>query len=79
MKTDENVLTVPSKSNKQENFEKNLLFVSISSATDEKAGSGFIGQGRGSTDPDPYQNVTDSQHCLKRLYTGGISESDTVP
>jgi hypothetical protein len=30
------------------------------------AGSGSIGQRHGSTNPDPYQNVTDPQHCLKK-------------
>ncbi len=56
-KTDVNV---PSKSNKQ----KNLLFVGILSAIDEKAGSGSVSQGYGSADLDPYQNVKDQQHCL---------------
>ncbi len=45
-------VNVPSKSNNQNNYEKKHVFA-ISSATDEKA------------DPDPYQNVTDPQHCLR--------------
>jgi hypothetical protein len=27
-------------------------------------GSGFVSQMYGSADPDPYQNVTDPQHCI---------------
>jgi hypothetical protein len=50
------------KSNKQKT-EKKTIFVSILSATDEKS---WI---RVSTSvvryPDPYQNITDPQHCLK--------------
>jgi hypothetical protein len=34
-------------------------------------GSGSGGQSYGSADPDPYQNVTDLQHCLA-LYTGTV-------
>jgi hypothetical protein len=30
-----------------------------------KSGSGSISQRYGSEDPDPHQNVTDPQHCLK--------------
>jgi hypothetical protein len=49
LKTAVNV-TVPSKSKKQK---KNLFFVDILEATEKKE-----------QDSDPYQNVTDPQHCL---------------
>jgi hypothetical protein len=29
--------------------------------------SGSISQGHGSADPDPHQNVMDTQHCFKSL------------
>jgi hypothetical protein len=47
-------VNVPSKSNKQKNFEMT-----------EIAGSGSICQRHGSADPDldPHQNVMDPQHC----------------
>ncbi len=32
-----------------------------------KAGSGSVSQLYGSADPDPYQNVTDLQHCNLRI------------
>jgi hypothetical protein len=47
LKTD---LNVPSKSNKQNNYEKNLVFVGIFSATDEKS-PWYESLG---PDPDPY-------------------------
>jgi hypothetical protein len=56
MKIDVNV---PSKSNKQKNFEKNIFFVGILSGTDEKSS---IRQWNGSADPDPYPNVKDRVH-----------------
>jgi hypothetical protein len=31
-------------------------------------GSGSISQRYGPGDPDPHQNVTDSQHCVKQSY-----------
>jgi hypothetical protein len=40
------------------------FFVGILSATYEKAGSASLSQWYGSTDPDPYENVTDPQHCF---------------
>ncbi len=30
--------------------------------------SGSVSQMYGSADPDPYQNVTEPQHCFKRLW-----------
>jgi hypothetical protein len=33
------------------------------------AGSGSIGQRHGPADPDPYQNVTDPQHCFHRYFS----------
>jgi hypothetical protein len=33
-------------------------------------GSGSISQRYGSGDPDPHQNVTDPQHCLKTIRFG---------
>ncbi len=44
----------------------NLRFVDILTAAEKKAGAGSrsvpVSQWYGSTDPDPYQNVTDPQH-----------------
>jgi len=31
----------------------------------KRAGTGSVGQKYGSEDPDPYQNVTDPEHCFK--------------
>ncbi len=43
---------------------KNFYFVGILSATDEnKQDPDRVNQWYGSPDPDPYENVTDSQHC----------------
>jgi hypothetical protein len=33
--------------------------------------SGSIGQRHGSADPDPYQNVTDQQQCIKVIFPTG--------
>jgi hypothetical protein len=33
------------------------------------AGSGSISQRHGSADPDPHQNVMDTQHCGYGIYT----------
>ncbi len=40
------------------------------------AGSGFgsIGNKHGSADPDPYQNVTDPQHCLPHGIVNGSNK-----
>jgi hypothetical protein len=60
---------VPSKSKKQKNFEKNIVFVGILSAADEKK-----------QDSDPYQNVLDPQHCCfayalpEKIVEGGSEE-----
>jgi hypothetical protein len=61
MKTDVNV---PSKSNKQKFFEKNLVFVGILKATDDKCRIRIstVSLWYGSADPDPYQNVKDPRH-----------------
>jgi hypothetical protein len=57
MKTDKNG---PSKSNKQKTYLKNLFFLSSSQHPLRKKTE--------SANPDPYQNVTDPQHCLKVLF-----------
>jgi hypothetical protein len=62
MKTDGKVPTV---SNKQKQFGKTYgIFVSILKSTEEKfgSGSGFVIHWYAS--PDPYQNVTDLEHCF---------------
>ncbi len=55
--------TVPSKSNKQKNFEKNNFLLTWRSLT-KIAGSGpaSISQRYGFSDPDPCQNFMDPQH-----------------
>jgi hypothetical protein len=35
------------------------------------SGSGSVSQRYGAADPDPYQNVTDPQHCVE-IKTGNI-------
>jgi len=60
--------------NKPKNSEKNY-FVGILKSIDEKAGSRFgsgfesrsgsVSPWYRSADPDPYQNVTDPQHCFR--------------
>jgi hypothetical protein len=62
LKTNVNVLTESIKQNK---FEKlNFLLASCQSLT-KRAGSrsGSVNRVDGSKDPDPYQNVTNSEHC----------------
>ncbi len=44
-------------------IKKRLIFVGVLKVTDEKAGSEFISQRYRSADPDPYQNVSDQEHC----------------
>ncbi len=69
----ENVVHVPSKSNKQKNCLKNLFFVGILGRSVTKiagsgsaSGSGYISQRHGSADPDPdpHQNFMDPQQCI---------------
>jgi hypothetical protein len=69
LKTDVNV---PTKSNEEaKKLEKNLFFVGILKAIEEKCrtGSGSVSQWYRSADPDPdpYQNVTVLQHCIGTL------------
>jgi hypothetical protein len=65
MKTVKTDVNVPSKRNKQKKMLK-IFLVDILSSTDEKtgsgAGSGSVSQWYGSADPDPYQNITDTQN-----------------
>ncbi len=57
MKTD---VYVHSKSNKRKNLKKTYFLLASCQPLTKKAGSGC--QKYGSTDPDPYQNVTDPQN-----------------
>ncbi len=41
-----------------------VLRIRILKATEKITGSGSVSQSYRSADPDPYQNVTDPQHCL---------------
>ncbi len=79
MKTDGNVPIVPSKSNKQENFEKTYFLLASCLPLVKKAGSGSVGQWYGSEDQDPYHNVTDPQHCLKYCTPAASRGSNTFP
>ncbi len=64
-------LNVPSKSNKQKNYENNLFFVGILKVTDEK--SRIRKEPLVSVpDPDPYQNTTDPEHRLVGCRTVNI-------
>jgi hypothetical protein len=58
-------LNIFSKSNKQKNLGKNNNFVGILKVTDEKEQD--PDQLIRGTDPDPYQNVTDPEHCYQLL------------
>jgi hypothetical protein len=61
-------VNVPSKGSEKKILGKNLFFVGILPLTKRAgsgAGSGTVSQWYGSSDPDPYQNVTGPQHCLK--------------
>jgi hypothetical protein len=49
--------------NKKDLVKKNIVRCHFK-VTDEISGSGSVNQRYGSTDLDPYQNVTDKQHCL---------------
>jgi hypothetical protein len=42
---------------------KKIFLVGVLMVTD-KSGAGSGCQRYGSTDPDPYQNVTDPEHCI---------------
>ncbi len=59
-----NNVNVPTKSNKQENLEKNCVLLVSWRSMEKIAGSGSISHRHGSGDPDPYQNVTDPQHWV---------------
>ncbi len=58
-------------------MKKKIFFVGILKVTDERTGSGSafgsafgsVSQRYGSEDPDPYQNVTDPEHWIKRSAT----------
>ncbi len=60
LKTDGNVPTVR---NKLKTLEKPLFFVGILKATAKKRRIRIRNLVYGSQDPDPYQNVTDPEHC----------------
>ncbi len=61
LKTAGNVSTVR---NKLKSIEKTLFFVGILKATAKKRKIRIRNPVDGSEDPDPYQNVTDPEHCL---------------
>ncbi len=57
-------------------WKKNIFLASLKSmkkgvGSEVGSGSGSISQryGSGDSDPDPYQNVTDPQHCFFKLLT----------
>jgi hypothetical protein len=71
------VVNVPSKRNKPNKIRKKYFFIGILKVADEKSRiprsrfeSGSIHWYR-STDPDPYQNATDPQHCIRPAFTRG--------
>ncbi len=49
---------------KQKLWEIKIFLVVILQVTDENTRTGSVSQRSGSSDLDPYQNVTDPQHCL---------------
>jgi hypothetical protein len=65
---------------KSKKMDKKVFYVDVLKVTDERAGSGAGSDSKryGSADPDPYQNVTDPEHCilLRRAY---FFRSDTAP
>jgi hypothetical protein len=68
-----NDVNQPLESNKKKNVEKKIVFSllaslrSMTKLAGSGARSGCISKRHGSPDPDPYQNVTDPQHCLSVL------------
>ncbi len=62
-----NNVNADSKSNKQKNLDINKFLVAILKVTDENSRIRILSQRYGSADPDPYQNVTDPQHCFQVL------------
>jgi hypothetical protein len=60
LKTDVNV---PSKVRNKKTLRKQNFFLLGSCQSLTKKGSRSVSQWFGSADPDPYQNVTDIQHC----------------
>jgi hypothetical protein len=60
---------------------KQKKFVGVLKDNDKKTGSGSISQRHVSADPDPYQNVTDPQHCLKvaRPTAAAMSPAPSTP
>jgi hypothetical protein len=62
LKSDVILLNVPSKKGINIKLgEKKIIFFGVLMITDETRGS--LSQRYGSEDPDPYQNVTDLEHC----------------
>ncbi len=50
-----------------------IFFIGILKVTDEKSRiRSLIRQRYGTADPDPYQNVTDMEHCLKQMKQGTL-------
>ncbi len=62
-----NDVNVSSKSNKQKNLRKKI-FVDIWKVTDEEQDPDPLVRGTDPRIPNPYQNVTDPDHCLSDIY-----------
>ncbi len=78
------VYWVPSKSNKQKYLLASWRSMTKIAGSGSGSGSGSISQRHGSADPDPYQNVTDPQHCLTgtgtvRYRYGGTPQDICIP
>jgi hypothetical protein len=67
LKTDINVPGYLQKVMSKKTLKKTYFLLASCPPRTKKAGSGSgsVSQWYGSADPDPYQNVTDPQHCLK--------------
>ncbi len=63
----ENDYNVPS-----EKSNKKLVCLRLKATAEKKPGSGSVCQRFGSADPDPYQNVTDPEHCTLVKYLFGL-------
>jgi hypothetical protein len=64
-----NDANVPSKSNRQKTFVGILKVAEEKNRTRDAFGAGSVSQKYGSEVPDPYQNVTDLEHCNMMLQT----------
>jgi hypothetical protein len=79
MNTFEDFLNVPSKRNGHKNLERKKYFLlascrSLLKRSGSGAGSGSVSQRFRSEDPDPFQTVTDPEHCKTLIQQIGLEQ-----